>query len=163
MNEQALIVAHGESAGWLSRVERAPMVDKTCVVNMWRLLGAFDPESGAGSENLHTLKDLMLDIIGLDATDQARVSREEMLAITFIYDMLKGVLAQLDGGTPALDCELSRQAEEQGLVEKEEGLKAGEAENLAKRDGFLFRVWALSQIEQVIEYLGEEKPRKRRA
>jgi hypothetical protein len=146
----------------LLHMEKAPMVDKTCIVNMWRLLGAFDPESGAGSENLHTLKDLMLDIIGLDATDQVRVSREEMLAISFIYDMLKSVLIQLDGGTPLLDCELSRQAEEQGLVEKEEGLKAGEAESLAKRDGFLFRVWALSQVEQVIEYLGDEKPGKQR-
>jgi hypothetical protein len=137
------------------------MVDKTSIISMWRLLGSFDPETGAGSENLHTLKDLMLEIVGLDASDQVRVSREEMLAITFIYDMLKAVLTQLDGGTPVLDCELSRQAEEQGLVEKEEGLNAGEAASLSKRDGFLFRVWALSQIEQVIEYLGEEDPRER--
>jgi len=134
------------------------MVDKANITNMWKLLGLFNPEDATGVESLISLKDEILELIGLDATEQVRISQDELLALSFIYDRIRAVLDSINGSPPNIDSDLGRQAGEHALVEMDHELSMPDANDLAKRDAFLFRLWAISQIEYVLEQLGEEKP-----
>ncbi|MBN1808931.1 MAG: hypothetical protein JW909_07655 [Planctomycetes bacterium] len=134
------------------------MVSKASIVSMWRLLAAFNPENGAGLEDLRRLRDLVMDIACMDLTGQTTISSDELVAMSFIYDRLGAIIALAEGRQPAIDAGLGGQAAEQGFIDEEHELASSEAAALAERDGLLFRIWALSQVEQVLEHLGEEEP-----
>jgi hypothetical protein len=144
----------------MAAVENAPMLDKVVVTNMWRLLAGFNPETGSGAENLQALRDETIGAIGLAVTDQVKLSPTEMLALALIYDRVTAIASTLKKGKPAIDPDVARQAVEQGLLDAKDDLAPAEAVNLAQRDEFLFRVWALTQIEHVMEHLGQKDPKK---
>jgi len=134
------------------------MVSKASIVSMWKLLGAFNPEDGSGRSGLGDLRDLVIDLAFFDITGQDRISSEEMLALSFVHDRILAIECTLSNDRPFIDKELDEQVVERGLIGREHILSPEEADALAERDSFLFRVWALSQVEQVLEQLGEERP-----
>ena len=82
------------------------MVSKASIVSMWKLLGGFNPEDGSGRTGLSDLRDLVIDLAFFDITGQDKISSEEMLALSFVYDRIRAIECSFSNEMPHIDKDL---------------------------------------------------------